>query len=605
MLAERLGATLKADGHCHWRVWAPLAQQVDLIVVADDGQHVSHRLTAHADGVFGGELGDVAAGTRYGFRLDEGPVRPDPVSRWQPEGVHELSAVWQPSDFRWEDAGWQGIERRDLVIYELHVGTFTAAGTFDAVIPRLRELVDLGVTALQLMPVCQFPGERDWGYDGAYWFAVQNSYGGPAGLQRLVNACHQHGLALILDVVYNHFGPEGTYIREFGPYFTEAHQTPWGAAINVDGHLSGMVRQTILQNIEDWIRDFHVDGFRLDAVHEIHDTSAVHILSEIQRTASEMARECQRCIHVIAESNLNDVTLLDHPDQNGYGLDAQWSDDFHHCVHSLLTQERDGYYADFHDPPRQLAKALREIFVYDGIFSHYRQRVHGRPAQHYDGDRFVVCVQNHDQIGNRALGERLTVLATPEQVRLAAGLLLLAPQIPMLFMGEEYGETHPFPFFCDFGDPYLRDAVRSGRREEFSRFAWSDEVPDPFEQATFDSVRLNWNWEANPEQKELRQLYQQLLRLRREEPAFHDFRQRDVAVVERDAGVLLVLQRGALDHSRRCTVVFNLSEATQSWSTDGAELRLRSLLNVESGPAVDPLLLQPWEFAVLVPPAST
>jgi maltooligosyltrehalose trehalohydrolase len=408
------------------------------------------------------------------------------------------------------------LPREQFVIYELHVGTFTAEGTFDAIIPRLELLREFGITAIELMPVGQFPGSRGWGYDGVHPYAVHESYGGPRGLQRLVDACHRIGLALILDVVYNHLGPEGNYLAEFGPYFTNRYRTPWGLAMNFDDRGSDAVRTFVLDNVRQWIRDFHVDGLRLDAVHAIYDCSPKNILREIQEVVDGEARRSgnKRQLHVFAESNLNDVRLLDPPDCGGCGLDAQWSDDFHHAVHALLTGERARYYVDFGQPD-QLVKAINQTFVYDGCYSQYRDRRHGAPVRGHASDRFVVAIQNHDQVGNRPRGDRLSTLLDPARLRLAAGLLLFSPHIPLIFMGEEYGETRPFPFFCSFEDPEIAEAARRGRLEELETFGWEGDAPDPQSPATFDSAKLQWSWPNGSSHAGLRELYYDLLAIRR------------------------------------------------------------------------------------------
>lgn len=605
MLTPTYGATLSASGHCRWSLWAPKATHVDLLLYGSDGEPLRQPMTRNDEGDHSFERAGVAAGQRYAFQLDGGLIRPDPASLWQPEGVHAPSAVWRPDAFRWTDAAWKCPPRSALVIYELHVGTFTPGGTFDDIIPRLADLVDLGVTAIELMPVGQFPGTRDWGYDGVYWYATQNSYGGPDGLQQLVDACHAQGLAVILDVIYNHLGPEGNYLRDFGPYFTDRYETPWGEALNYDGPDSEHVRQFVLNNVRYWLREFHLDGLRLDAVHAVYDASPVHILADIQKSAADVAAEQNREIQIIAESNLNDVVVLDPADRGGYGLASQWSDDFHHCVHTLLTGERDGYYLDFDDPARQLVKAINKVFVYDGCFSQFQQRTHGRPAGDHPGDRFVISIQTHDQVGNRARGDRFGTLLTPPQQRLTAGLMLLSPYVPLLFMGEEYGETHPFPFFCDFGDEALRDAVRRGRREEFADFAWTGELPDPNAPATFESAILSWNWPAGSVQAGLRTLYQDLLQLRKSQPALGDYQHRHAELLETETSFVLVIERGNVHQpGSRLFAAFDLSGDPAAWSPpDWPECRilLRSEATRYGGAHTTPIeerLLSPWEFVV-------
>lgn len=557
-----IGAHLDESGDCHWRVWAPRAMHADVVLYDPQGnEQATQPLCNRKDGYFEGVTNGIEVGQRYAFRLDHQEPRPDPASRWQPDGVHRPSAVWTPREWQWTDAAWQGIALQDYVIYELHVGTFSPEGTFAGIIPRLAALSELGITAIELMPVGQFPGEYGWGYDGAYWYAVQQSYGGPTELQRLVDACHAAGMAIILDVVYNHFGPEGNYIGESGPYFTDRHHTPWGAAVNYDAESCEPVREFVLENVRQWIRSFHFDGLRLDAIHAIFDDSTPHLLAEIKRVAEEEASQSGRTVHIIAESNLNDVKLLDPPARGGYGLDAQWSDDFHHCVHTLLTGEQEGYYADFDQPSRQLAKALVDVFVHDGCYSPYRGRNHGAPVGNHSGEKFIVSIQTHDQVGNRAHGERFGTLLNPAQQRLAAGLMLLSPYVPMLFMGEEYGETHPFPFFCNFGDAGLAEAVRRGRREEFAAFTWAGELPDPLARSTFESAILSWNWPTGSPQAGLRLLYQTLLKLRQTHAALRDYVHRTATLLPSDdQPAVLVLTRGVMT-SPNITVVtaFNLT----------------------------------------------
>ncbi len=570
------GALRQSDGSVVWRIWAPSSAKAWLVTSpAEKRREIA--MTAQPGGYFVHREPQAAEGMRYLYRLADGGEYPDPASRWQPEGVHRPSALFSPQSYAWSDAAWRGVAREDLVIYELHVGTFTPEGTFDAAVPRLPALAELGITAIELMPIAQFPGERGWGYDGVYPCAAQNSYGGPRGLQRLVDAAHQHGLAVILDVVYNHLGPEGNYFERFGPYFTPHYHTPWGKAINYDGPDSDAVRQFFIDNACGWVRDFHLDGLRLDAVQTIYDFSPRHILADIQAAVqAEVARgdcpdfcgsgDCPdfrgsengtvplggttRPVYVIAETDQNDVRLVAPPERGGYGLDGVWSDDFHHSVHALLTGEHDGYYADFRSP-RQVAKALSDVFVYDGCYSPYRRRRHGTRAEDIERTRFVVCVQNHDQIGNRALGERLISLVPPAAQRLATALLLLSPCVPLLFMGEEYGERNPFAFFSSFDDPALIEAVRRGRREEFAAlmFRWGVDIPDPHSPETFNAAKLAWSWPAGSPQAQLRRLYQDLLAARRRWPALRDRRQTaarmlNVSGAEQGDLPVLLLRRG-------------------------------------------------------------
>ena len=511
------GALPQADGSIRFTLWAPGARLVE-VTLTREGVAESHPLVAGADGLHSATVPRVPAGSDYSVRLDGGPDRPDPVSRWRPRGVHGPTRIVDPAAFQWSDAAWGGIEAADLAIYELHVGTFSPAGTFDGVIERLPALRELGVTAIEIMPVAEFPGGRNWGYDGVSLYAVQSTYGGPNGLKRLVDAAHRHGLAVLLDVVYNHLGPEGNYLSEFGPYFSDRYQTAWGEGFNLDGPDSDEVRRYLVDNAVYWVTEYHLDGLRLDAADRIVDLSPTHVAEEIGAAVHAQGEALGRRTLVIAEIDTNDPRWVRGRDVGGYGLDAHWSDDFHHAVHVALTGERTGYYADFAEPGA-VAKVLGERYVNDGRYSRHRRRRHGRPAVDVPGDRFVVCVQNHDQTGNRAGGERLAALVPPEALRLAAALLLLSPYVPLLFMGEEHGETNPFLYFVSHGDPALVDAVREGRRREFAAFAWAGEVPDPQAEETFEASRPAWERAESPGGARLRALYRGLLRLRRSEPA--------------------------------------------------------------------------------------
>jgi maltooligosyltrehalose trehalohydrolase len=500
-------------------------------------------MTPVGDGWFEATLATLGAGTRYFYLLDGQRERPDPASRAQPEGVHGPSGAVDTGAFPWADAGWRGLPLRSMVLYELHVGAFTSEGTFDAVIPRLERLRALGITAVELMPVGSFPGSRNWGYDGVGLFAPQRTYGGPAGLQRLVEACHGAGLAVVLDVVYNHLGPEGNYLAEFGPYFTDRYSTPWGQAVNFDGDGSRGVRDYIIANALYWIQEYHIDGLRLDAIHGIFDASPVHILRELNDAVQGLARRLGRTVPVIAESDLNDRRVVDPVSKGGYGLAGQWNDDFHHCLHTLLTGERNGYYADF-GSLKQLTKAYTDGFVYDGQHSSFRGCLHGTPSRDVPAEKFVVCAQNHDQVGNRARGQRLSCLVDFEALKLAASALLLAPYVPLLFMGEEYGERAPFLFFTDFEDTALRAAVSRGRREEFVAFGWTGEVPDPHDTSSFAHSKLIWSLQTQEWHSWLWQYYQTLIALRREYPALGTTGKRHMQAREAGERTLLLHRRG-------------------------------------------------------------
>ena len=507
-----LGATYLGGDLGGFLVWAPLISRVEVHILSPEERLVP--LEKVSRGYHYGVVPGVKPGTRYFYRLDGNTERPDPASKFQPEGVHGPSQVIDPH-FVWEELHWSGIPFSHYVLYELHVGTFTAQGTFDAIVPHLDELKDLGITAIELMPVAQFPGERNWGYDGVYPFAVQNSYGGPEGLKRLIDACHQRGLAVTLDVVYNHLGPEGNYLHDFGPYFTDRYRTPWGAAINFDGPDSDEVRRFFIENALYWVTEFRLDALRLDAVHGIFDFSALHFLQELASAVHEQAERLNRRIYVIAESDLNDVRLVRSPELGGYGLDAQWNDDFHHALHTLLTGERTGYYEDF-GRIQDLAKAFAEGFVYSGAYSPARRRRHGNTSKDLAAHRFVVCAQNHDQVGNRLKGDRLSALVSFEGLKLAAAVVLLSPFIPLLFMGEEYGETAPFPYFVSHSDPDLIEVVRRGRRAEFACLQGSDEPPDPQAEATRQSAILDHSLRHQGKHRILYELYQELIKLRNE-----------------------------------------------------------------------------------------
>lgn len=536
----RIGATPLDAGRCRFLVYAPHAEQVAVRLVSPRERLVG--LARGEGGYHEGVVEDVPAGSRYFFVLDGTTERPDPASRFQPLGVHGPSEVVDPAAFAWEDGDWRGIALEEQIQYELHVGTFTAAGTFDAVIPHLGTLRRLGVNALEIMPVAQFPGSRNWGYDGVYPFAVQQSYGGPEGFRRLVNAAHRQGMAVILDVVYNHLGPEGNYLRDFGPYFTDRYRTPWGAALNFDGPESDEVRRFFVENALCWFTDYHLDALRLDAIHGITDTSAYPFLAELADAVRGLESRSGRRLLLIPESDLNDARIVAPRDRGGFGLDAQWSDDFHHALHTVLTGERVGYYEDF-GALSQLAKAYREGYVYSGEYSPHRRRRHGNSSRGIPAAKLVVCSQNHDQVGNRLGGERLGALVPFEALKVAAGAVLLSPFVPLLFMGEEYGEPAPFQYFVSHGDPELIAAVREGRKREFAAFHREGETPDPQDEQTFARCRLDHGLRRRGHHRLLHDFYQELIRLRRAEPVLRHLGKQTLEATAFDAERVLLLRR--------------------------------------------------------------
>ncbi|NOZ68983.1 MAG: malto-oligosyltrehalose trehalohydrolase [Deferribacteres bacterium] len=512
----KIGADYRGNGRCEFSVWAPFAEHVELRILSEGERTLP--MKRDGSGYWKVQARDVHPGCLYLYRLDRNRERPDPASCFQPHGVHEPSQVIDHAAFKWDDEGWRGIPLSEMIMYELHTGTFTPEGTFMAVIPMLDELRELGINAVELMPVAQFPGERNWGYDGVYPFAVQNSYGGPDGLKHLVNECHARGIAVILDVVYNHLGPEGNYLWDYGPYFTDRYRTPWGQAINFDGPYSNDVRNFFLENALHWFRHYHIDALRLDAIHGIYDMSAVPFLRELACRVKEFSQQEGRKFHLIAESDMNNSYAVRPESAGGLGLDALWCDDFHHSLHALVTGERNGYYIDF-GGIEHFVKALKEGFVYSGQYSAFRKRNHGNSSRDIPSDRFVVFSQNHDQTGNRMRGERLSALVSFELQKLAAGAVILSPYVPLLFMGEEYGETAPFLFFTSHSDHELVRAVREGRKREFSSFMWNEEPPDPQDVETFMRSKLSWDRRRQGRHKVLLDLYRELIRLRKELPA--------------------------------------------------------------------------------------
>ncbi len=554
---ETLLGPLYSEGQVRFCVWAPHHQKVELRIVAPRERIVT--LEHHERGYHRATVEGVEPGALYFYRMDGQKERPDPASRFQPHGVHGPSQVMD-SRFSWQDQQWRGIGLKDYIIYEVHVGTFTPEGTFDAMISYLDELKELGVTALELMPVNQFPGEKNWGYDGVQLFAVQNSYGGPEGLKRLVNACHGQGLAVVLDVVYNHLGPEGNCLGDYAPYFTERYKTPWGPALNFDGPHSDEVRRFFIENALYWLNEFHVDALRLDAVHAILDRSPRPFLEELATVVHEQAQAQKRQIYLMPESATNDARIIRERELGGFGLDAQWNDDFHHALHVLLTNERAGYYLDY-GTLQNLAKAFREGFVYSGEYSPYRQHRHGVSSKDLAAECFVVFSQNHDQVGNRMRGERLSQLVSFERLKVAAGLVILSPFLPLLFMGEEYGETAPFPYFVSHSDPDLIEAVRNGRREEFGAFEWGD-APDPQDEAIFWSAKLNHTLRLEGTHRILWDFYQEMIRLRKGIPPLSNLSKETQEVLAYEQSKILFIRHWG--HGEEALAVFNFGESDVS-----------------------------------------
>lgn len=496
----------------NYRVWAPRANRAELV------RPRGKSAMAARDGGWWVSQEPATIGERYGFAIDGGPVRPDPRSRYQPEGVHAMSQVVDPGSYKWKNESFRGRPLEQAVLYELHIGTFTPGGTLASAIERLDHLVALGVTHASILPLNAFEGRHGWGYDGVLWMAPHAPYcgeEGPEAVKRFVDACHGKGLSVLIDVVYNHLGPSGNYLGEFGPYTTDAYRTPWGSAVNLDGPGSDEVRRLICDSALMWLEEYRFDGLRVDAVHAFHDRSAKHLLEQLNEEVAELSSKRDRRLVVIAESDLNDPRVVTASDSGGLGCTAQWSDDFHHAVHARMTGETGGYYADF-GGTAAIAEALRHAYVYRGQKSGHRDRAHGRPTDHLTTDRFLAYIQNHDQVGNRALGDRIGSSASPEALRVAAALLLLGPFVPMMFQGEEWDASTPFPFFADHDDEALRDAVRTGRRAEFATFGWNPmDIPDPEDPATFESAKLNWDETGRSEHAPLLDWYRALITLRK------------------------------------------------------------------------------------------
>lgn len=551
----KTGVSYLGNKDCEFIVWAPFLREVSLKIVSPCQKTIL--MEKDNNGYWKTVVKNVPPSISYYYRLDNEKDRPDPASHYQPEGVHGPSRVVDHS-FNWEDDNWQGTNMSEMIIYELHVGTFTPEGIFDTIIPRLGELKDVGINAVEIMPVAQFPGERNWGYDGVYPYAVQYSYGGPEGFKRFVNECHRKGISVILDVVYNHLGPEGNYLRDFGPYFTDKYKTPWGSAVNFDDAYSNEVRDFFIENAIHWFKYYHVDALRLDAIHAIFDMGAKHFLHELSERVEGFSRQNGRKFYLVAESDLNDSRVVMSRDTLGHGMDGMWCDDFHHSLHTILTGENQGYYIDF-GMVKHLVKSLREGFVYSWQYSQFRKRNHGNSSENIPAKQLVVFSQNHDQIGNRMLGERLTTLISYEARKLAAGILLLSPYVPLLFMGEEYGEDSPFLYFVSHCDPELVEAVRQGRKEEFRDFQWNREPPDPQSRETFIKSKIDWEKRTKGDYKVLLDFYKNLIVLRRTIPALSHLDKNNLTVDGLEEEKIILLKRWK--DSSHVFLIFNFNSA--------------------------------------------
>lgn len=545
-------------------VWAPEATSVSL-VISKTYERIS--LAAREYGYWGASTYKLHPDEHYLFCINDEKLLPDPASLSQPSGIHGPSCAVDLSGFNWTDTGWENHPLSSYIFYELHTGTFTDEGTFAGISKKLDHLVELGITAVELMPVASFPGERNWGYDGVFPYAVQESYGGATGLRQLVDECHKRGLAVVLDVVYNHIGPEGNYLGSYGPYFTNKYKTPWGDAINYDDAWCDGVRDFFICNALMWLRDFHIDALRLDAIHAIRDFGAMHFLRELREEVDQLMIETGRVHYLVAESDLNDNRVINPTARGGYGMDSQWLDEFHHAMRVAAGNKREGYYADFNGV-EHLAKAYKDAYVYDGLYSPHRLKTFGNKATENAGKQFIVFSQNHDQVGNRMLGERTTALVSFEMLKLLAGATIVSPFLPLLFMGEEWAETNPFQYFISHTDPALVEAVRKGRKEEFAAFHNEGMVPDPYSAATFLQSKLQWDLKEEEQHATMFRYYKALIQLRKTQPAFTHI-SRKVNVTCDKKREVLVLFRSYKEQHLAC--LMNFSPEPQTISIAGTQ----------------------------------
>ena len=580
-----IGINFIEEGGAEVRLWAPLAEKVELLLSDESWLPLQKAELGYWETI----TDRIKQGDLYKFVLDGNDGLPDPASLSQPEGVHGFSQAFDLKEVAWDDDTWNNLPLSDYIIYELHTGTFSSKGDFFGIEEKLDHLIELGVNAIEIMPVAQFPGDRNWGYDGVYPFAVQNSYGGPEGLLHFVNACHQKGLAVILDVVYNHLGPEGNYFNSYGPYFTEKYQTPWGNAINFDDAYCDGVRNYFVENALMWFRDFHIDALRLDAVHAIKDFSPTHILREIKLAIDELMKETGRQHYLVVELDLNDNRFINPLNKQGFGMDAQWIDEFHHALRVTAGQDRTGYYSDF-TGIAQLAKSYKDAYVYDGIYSPHRKKKFGVKAEGNPGQQFIVFSQNHDQVGNRMLGERTSSLVSFEMQKLLVGAVLVSPYLPLLFMGEEWSETNPFLYFVSHTDAELVEAVRKGRKAEFAAFHQEGEAPDPVSEETFLQSKLQWDLIEQEPHKTMLNYYKYFIGARKKYPALRTLDRNQVEVEVDQERRVLILQRESEENSIVC--LMNFSKQVQEVGVPDHADQLFRLIDSASpdwkGPAAAP-----------------
>jgi maltooligosyltrehalose trehalohydrolase len=558
-LKMKIGSNYLGNGRCEFTVWAPTRDEVAVQIVSPSPRLLP--MQKDEWGYFKVVAEDIEPGTLYFYKLSGELDRPDPASHSQPNDVHGSSEVVEHSKMNWTDAGWSGIPLEEMILYELHVGTFTPEGTFEAIIPRLKELYEFGVNAIELMPIAQFPGNRNWGYDGVFPYAAQHSYGGFEGLKKLVDAAHQQGIAIVLDVIYNHFGPEGDCTSDYGPYLTSSYKTAWGDAINFDREYSYGVRNYFIENALYWFEKFHIDALRLDASDHIYDIGVKYFLQELAENVDALSKKQGRKLYLTAENDLSDTKIICPIESGGYGIDAQWNDAFHHCLHTLLTGEDSGYYEDY-GTCEQMAKAFKQGFVYSGQYSPFRKKFHGSDSSTIPGHQFVVFTQNHDQVGNRALGDRLTHLVSFEALKLAAAVLLLAPNVPLIFMGEEYAEDAPFLYFVSHTDPKLVEVVREGRKKDFADFQIEGEFIDPFSEDTFHKCQLNWEKRQDGKHKVMLELYQHLIQLRRTIPALKNLDKHNLEASAIEEDKLMFLHRWTQNSQIFCIMNFSNKDVT-------------------------------------------